>query len=530
MLVAFAAVALLAATAPSAAVDDSALARIERAYAEGRIDAPTRALLGLKLVRTPDSLPAEFRPAAGEAAPRCGAMLVRRAWLESELGTFSEAQSAQFALGAARPTLDTNTVVMDSSGGLIIATLHWNAATTSGPEATAAAGYITESWTAQVDTMGWRAPPPDLGLGGSDPDVEVDIYLDPAQNSGAAVAVDGTGTEAWDDRAAFALIDPAANDIQAVIAHELNHVLQYGYDVYEGDMIYEATATWMEDEVYDTVNDYTFYVTDFQTNPERALSFATYTDTYMYGAALFVHYLASFGGDGHLVQPLWDGLKQTTGSNTVDFYDSVETQMATLGGFSDLETVYADFAGERFLMGALGTFDEGADIDPVEALVTLPLDALENGTSANPPMGLGANYLVVTTAGAEPDDTITLTVDGNDDGPWSITVVTDDGSETPVTGTAGSVEATATGLDQTAWVAFAVTHGAGVDAGPDLSTGPGGHTIDLATHGFSYSFVKEKEPAGCGCRIPARSSPMGGASVAGCLALAAGILALRRRY
>ena len=106
----------------------------------------------------------------------------------------------------------------------------------------------------------------------------------------------------------------------------------------------------------------------------------------------------------------------------------------------------------------------------------------------------------------------------NDDGPWSITVVTDDGSGAVQSGGA-TVEATATGLDQTAFVAFAVTHGGGVDAGPDLSTGPAGHTADLTAHAFSYSFVKEKAPAGCGCRIPARSSPLGASSL-GMLALA----------
>jgi len=528
MLIALAAVGFLAGSTPLS-VDDSALGRIERAYEEGRIDAPTRALLGLALVRTPGSLPAEFRPAAGETAPRCGAMLVRRAFIENVQGSFSEEQAAQFALGVARPILDSQMLVMDSSGALIIATLHYNLATTDLPTATAAAGFITESWTAQVDTMGWRAPPPDAGAGGADPDVEIDIYLDPAQNAAVTVPT-GTGTQAWDDSAAYVVIDATATNIQTFLAHELNHVLQYGYDVYEGDMIYEATAVWMEDEIYDTVNDYTTFTGEFQSNPERTLSFATYSDFYMYGGALFVHYLASFGNDGHLIEPLWDGLKQTTGvDNSVDFYDSVETQMATLGGFSDLETVYADFAGERYLMGTNGTFDEGADIAPVEVLATYTLSTLESGTTTNPPMGLGANYLVVDTTDAEPGDTLTLTIDGADAGPWRIAVVTGDVTVVADEDGDGTVEATATGLDGVSTVAFAVTHGAGVDAGPDLSSGAGGHTADLATHAFSWSFVADKEPAGCGCRIPASSTPLGGASLGGCLALVAGVLALRRR-
>lgn len=374
--------------------------------------------------------------------------------------------------------------------------------------------------------MGWRAPPLDSGAGG---DVEIDVYLDPAQNGGITVP-EGVGPETWDDSPSFIVLDPSSANIQTFIAHELNHSIQYAYDVYDGDFIYEATAVWMEDQVFDSVNDYTFFVADFQSQPQQTLSFATYDGFDMYGGALFVHYLGNFGGDGHLVEPMWEGLKQSDGvANSVDFYDSVEEQMATLGGFSDLETVYADFAGTRFLMGSENTFDEGADIPTPAILATYDLDSLENGTSANPPMGLGANYLVVNTTGAEPDDTVTLTVNGDDDGPWRITVITDDSVVVADEDADGTVEATATGLDGFSSIAFAVTHGAGVDAGPDLSSGAGGHTADLTTHGFSYTFVKEKEAAGCGCRIPARSRPLGAGSVAGAFLVLVGVLRLRGR-
>lgn len=519
------------------AAGDTALSRIERAYAEGRIDAPTRALLGLQLVRAPGSLPAEFRPAAGEAPVRCGTLLARRAWLENELGSFSEEQAAQFAGGVARPSLDSNIAVLDSAGTTVIATVHYASATTMLVDAQAAADFITQSWTVQVEQMGWRAPPEDGGTGGVgvNPDVELDVYLDPAQNGGVTVP-DGTGPETWDDAASFIIIEAGVPAIQTFLAHELNHSLQYAYDVYEGDMFYEATAVWMEDQVFDGVDDYAFYIGDFQSQPQRTLSFATFDGYYMYGAAVFVHYLAGFGGDGHLVEPMWEGLKQSGGTNTVDFYDSIVTEMTSLG-FTDMESVYADFAGIRFLTGthADGSMDEGLNGDSVAVLATMDLASLENGTATSPPMGLGANYLVVTTAGAEPDDTLTLTVHGDDDGPWAITVIRRPASGVALTEIVrdeegdGTVEATATGLDGFAEVGFAVTHLSGVAAGPDLSTGAGGHTADLTAHGFSYTFVKEKEAAGCGCHIPARTRPLGATSVVGAFALAASMVLLRRR-
>ncbi len=42
--------------------------------------------------------------------------------------------------------------------------------------------------------------------------------------------------------------------LQITAAHEFHHVIQFGYNVYFQPWYAEATATWMEDEVYDSVN------------------------------------------------------------------------------------------------------------------------------------------------------------------------------------------------------------------------------------------------------------------------------------
>ena len=44
--------------------------------------------------------------------------------------------------------------------------------------------------------------------------------------------------------------DPLA-PMQVTAAHEYNHVLQYGYDALQDTWMFESTATWAEDKVFD---------------------------------------------------------------------------------------------------------------------------------------------------------------------------------------------------------------------------------------------------------------------------------------
>ena len=49
-------------------------------------------------------------------------------------------------------------------------------------------------------------------------------------------------------------------DLQVTFAHEYNHILQFGYDAFQDPWFAESTATWMEDQVYNGIDDYLRYV------------------------------------------------------------------------------------------------------------------------------------------------------------------------------------------------------------------------------------------------------------------------------
>ena len=50
------------------------------------------------------------------------------------------------------------------------------------------------------------------------------------------------------------------HDLEVTFAHEYNHILQFGYDAYQDAWFAESTAVWMEDQVYNGINDYLRYV------------------------------------------------------------------------------------------------------------------------------------------------------------------------------------------------------------------------------------------------------------------------------
>ena len=79
-------------------------------------------------------------------------------------------------------------------------------------------------------------------------------------------------------------------------AHEYNHVLQYGYDACQDTWMFESTATWAEDKVFDasTTTSSTSLVGDVPGSRSRSRATArapSADDLKMYGSAIWNHWL-----------------------------------------------------------------------------------------------------------------------------------------------------------------------------------------------------------------------------------------------
>jgi hypothetical protein len=173
--------------------------------------------------------------------------------------------------------------------------------------------------------------------------------------------------------------------MRATATHELNHVVQFGYDAQEGlSWLYESTASWTEVATVGVDQDASDYVeTDFE-QPE--LCWTTNTQGFNYAQWTLLQSLADSYGERIVVQ-LWE--------NAVT-YDGFETMSRTL---SAVGTTIPD-ALQRW---RVQNFARAYDLAP-RFTRSVALAGAINRNGAWSPRGriqqLGANYVAVRTQGS----------------------------------------------------------------------------------------------------------------------------------
>ena len=219
-------------------------------------------------------------------------------------------------------------------------------------------------WNTEIRKMGFRAPKQDRGGSIDNRDPRFDIYL-------SDLGRGFYGYCAPDDKrvvrqAAYCVVDddfsPAQfpvhtplQNLQVTAAHEFNHAVQFNYDITEDAWIMEATSTWIEDEVYDAVNDNRQYldVSNYR-QPEIPLDYGR-SPTW-YGNWIFLRSLTEDHG-ADLVRRLWNRLAATSTRDLGDF--STQGLQDTLAGYGDsLPDAYARFAAKNQTPGT--EYTEGA--------------------------------------------------------------------------------------------------------------------------------------------------------------------------
>ncbi len=96
--------------------------------------------------------------------------------------------------------------------------------------------------------------------------------------------------------------------LQITAAHEYHHAIQYGYNYYFDVWYAEATSTWMEDELYDDVNQSYSYISNWFTQSKLALDTPVSTDTGGgYGRWIFNRYLSEAHGPA-MIRGAWEKL------------------------------------------------------------------------------------------------------------------------------------------------------------------------------------------------------------------------------
>jgi hypothetical protein len=126
-------------------------------------------------------------------------------------------------------------------------------------------------------------------------------------------------------------------DLQVTFAHEYNHILQFGYDAYQDPWFAEASATWVEDQVYNRIDDYLRYVRRWVRLWETPLTANSIKE---YGSAVWNQWLARRYGP-EIIRKAWAGaIDAKPGGFSVGSYE----RALRSSGSSDFSHDFARFS------------------------------------------------------------------------------------------------------------------------------------------------------------------------------------------
>lgn len=296
------------------------------------------------------------------------------------------------------------------------------------------AAVLEESWRIEVNQFGWTAPPYDNGAGG---DQRLDVYLQDIMGEGYAGYVE-TETYIGDNpnsperernaSIGFMVLDndyaEIAGDgsgetpeqlLRATVAHEFNHMIQGGYDDSDPHFwLYEATATWMEDEVYPDVNDSVWYLDAWFKSPDICLvseggNFGRDDDGRWYATWLLLRQISERYGH-EAVRSIWSESRALSG------FDAIDAALAPYGssllaesrdfGVSNLLRAYRE--GQLYPTVAIEGQAGQGDYRPLNGVQSLGTDYVQisaSGVNAFSISGSGAplTLRIVGVRGSEAD-------------------------------------------------------------------------------------------------------------------------------
>lgn len=370
----------------------SAGVKIADAHAAGILDAHMTAAYQLLERRDPDAVPSAYQEtpdplfcathlavAANEllhTAPQAAGKILLEALQRPRLAVSVVSPAGHFRLHYDVEGREAVDPVDDDGNGI--------------PDYVDYTAAIADSmWALEIVELGYREPPIDAGAGGGD---EIDIYildLGRSQNYGITYPTSSGSTgpsffEIDNDFAdpiygsTFACPgNPGTRELDALrvtIAHEFFHVIQFGYyQGIDGRWWQEASATWMEDVAYPSLDDYLQYVCTFLLVPRRSLDsgIPSAGDLHAYGASVFGHFLDQ-RYERDVVRWVWEENGRRLSNSLENFHRAIlhVDDDGLDGAYADMG-VWAYFTGERFRPGF---FEEGEKY-PENFILPLPVIA-----------------------------------------------------------------------------------------------------------------------------------------------------------
>jgi hypothetical protein len=178
-----------------------------------------------------------------------------------------------------------------------------------------AAKSLEYAYHVEVDSLKFNPPPADDADG-----PEWDLYIENISGSYGWTNIDRLVSMDPDVYTSYITLDndytqtqtKGLNGLKVSIAHEFFHMIQLGYNARTGStggyfadqFLMEASSTWMEDVVYDGINDYYNYLDGFF--EQNDIRFDTLDGWREYGLCLWFHFLVKHLDSIDFVRRVWN--------------------------------------------------------------------------------------------------------------------------------------------------------------------------------------------------------------------------------
>lgn len=206
------------------------------------------------------------------------------------------------------------------------------------------AEFLEYAWEEEMGILGYDAPPSDGAEGG---DCLLDVYLaDIASSSGYGITMVDEGMPT---STVYIILDndflplckgnssgicfpsdlnpdgPQEGAMKVAAAHELFHTIQFQIsdDIDQYGWLMEASATWMEDQVFPEVKDYVNYIGDWFDNPHVSIN--TFNGIFEYGTAVWLKHITEKYGSA-FIYDVWDRIR-----NKESAIDAIEAELLERG-------------------------------------------------------------------------------------------------------------------------------------------------------------------------------------------------------
>ncbi len=464
---------------------------IEEAYQKGIIDYETSLLYKVYSIFDPQRLPSEYQ---SSTPGKCATPIlreVRKSW--DRLSPQVRAELAAYSALLSRPSLSGPELTYD--------TAHFQIHYTNSGQDAADPGYIKAMgaelenvWAAELEAMGWLQPPSDQTVDGN-PDYDVYVEDMPYYGYTAGDGEADQGIQPGDNENSPGVIELNAwhsymsleNDyhgfscipldcVRVTAAHEFNHAIQFGYDAWEETWLMEATATWIEDEVYDYVNDNLAYLPFYFDDPDLCLPSAIpYRPNRWYSDWILMRFISEHHGGQSTIRSVWEHSVHYDSYYGHYAFDTLGDALSDIG--TSLPTVFAAFTAANYVMSTCPTnepycyeeagfypsvYVEGSMDFDGEAIHYQPPDGVEQYGADYIEIDFTVDSIEVSVIGAAATTTYAAQVVGLQDGTATVIPIPMSSSSL-----SGSVLVDASGYGSLALIVMNVTPTAGACSDSD---------------------------------------------------------------